>query len=597
MADSRDFGSNQNNNIDKDIAELLKKRATDNTAWQTLRQKYGNDQALATRVFEKYSELLKKIYKNATEFKRRIFERYAPQNYSYNDILKKAKKYQKKHGLSDSEFDMFMYMALTDKSSKYIPTIPVTMMSKTLGVDAIAQNSKLQVKPDEMSIVEEIIAKFGETKPLHAQVVLQSLTYPKDSISPETLSGRFDPLKQNAYAYINPVLMAMFGPKFDDFEELMLMANIGSIVKSKHSGESINTYPDFKLYTNFINDPNDGACVINNPIMDLKHRFNLQTKIWDAVFNLRQGKYYYNDTSCTLGFMQALENCRNIIHDAPDLTYVRDEGTIMRRIMSAFSMYPTYVSVNSLINSTYGPQYGNISVSPYEMTGLRNITKVPIITLRLPLSTISGSNTAISLEDALSQPQWFVENKQLVPKSLQILHSGGVLIFHVNRRYQTINIARTMIPCNFNRLPRTETGWEALNPYPVNAPRSMNIMNDIFELASVVVVDKTEINGKDLIVGSSALMIAPYEPASGIFEETFFVYDPQGAGVKQYDSTGGRYINENPIKVIPGTASYTQVSGAKIESFEHKASTRGTLFLYRKQTDVPCNIDSGFMAF
>jgi hypothetical protein len=573
-----DYKSYQkDSNIGREVDELIKSKATDTQAWQKLRSKYGNNPELMEKILEAYKEKLQRLYKKAKKFKQVLYDRYSGLNLPYGEMLKKAKKYQRKYKFTDDEFDMFVVLSMTDKTMKYDSQVPTTKMAKTLGYDSyLSASSKLNVKADEQGIVEEINNKYGETKPLHAQVLLQSLTY--QDCAPEALSGTFDERRHNPYAYVHPVVAALFIPRIKVLDEQMLIANIGYIVNRKAHEQPVMTLPDHKLYWDMITDPNDVACTLNNAVVDLKNRFILQTQLWDAVINLRQGKYYYGEGTGLVRFMQALENCRNVIHDAPDLTYVKDEGTILRRLLSTFSLYPTYVSINRLWGLLVGNQYGYPS-SPLDAAGFTNITRVPMITLRLPLN-VTGNAKPVLLEDALTQPQWFVENKVIVPKSLQIIHSNEVLFFYVGRRYQTINVSRMAAPYNFTQLPMTVTGYEALNPHPVTAPKSLNIMNDTYLLRSVVLVEKTTLqNGRDMIVGSSALIVKPINPTAGVFDETCILYDPQSASQVQ----DGTIARNKPVRVVPSQLPFNATSG--IESFEERTSTRGTIFMYQKVTD------------
>lgn len=573
-----DYKSNpKESTILREVEELMKSGSTEYEAWQRIKSKYGNNPELFEKIMDAYKDKLHRIYKKARKFKQLLYDRYAGLNIPYGEMLKKAKKYQKKYKFTDDEFNMFTILAMTDKSNKYTSfSLPSTKMAKALGYDAIlASTSRISVKAEEASIIEEIVNKYGETKPLHAQIVLQTLTY-RDS-APEALSGCFSRDKHNPFSYIHPVVAALFIPKINLLDEQMLIANIGYIVKCKANEQPIMTKPDFDLYWAMITDPNDLECTMESAAKDLRNRFNLQTQLWDAVMQLRLGNYYYKDNAGLVRFMQALEQCRNIIHDAPDLTYVKDEGTILRRLLSAFSLYPTYVSINKLWGLLVGTQYGFPS-SPLEASGFSNITTVPMITLRLPLN-VTGNSKAVSLEESLTQPQWFVENKVIVPKALQIIHSRDVIFFYVGRRYQTINISRLNIPYNFTNLPMTVTGWEALNEHPVNAPITMNIMNDTFELKSVVLVEKTCRDGRNLIVGSSALIAAPLEN----YQKTYLMYDPQGAGEMLREGEG--YVNNKPLTVIPGESPFN--TSGNLESFTQRARTRGTIFMYKKLTQYP----------
>ena len=564
--------------VDREVLELLRSKATDYQAMQKLKTKYPNNQELVDKVHEAYKELVSRLYKRAKKFKQYIVERYGNIVPSQGELIKKAKKYVKKLKLSDPEFDLFFIIITSEKLPQYEYTIPTTKMAKALGYDTLlASSSKLNVPAADQSIVEEIVNKYGETKPLHAQIILQSLTY--QDCAPEALFGEFDPKKQNPYAYIHPIIAALFIPKIDLLDEQMLMSNIGYIVQRKATEQAITTLPDFKLYWDMIMDPNDTACNITNVTVDLKNRYALQTQLWDAVLSLRQGKYYYSDNAGLVRFMQALENCRNVIHDAPDLTYVKDEGTILRRLLSAFSLYPTYVNVSRLWGLMLGSQYG-VPSSPYD-AGLGNVTRVPMITLRLPHAGF-GAGKAVSLEEAITQPQWFVKDRTIVPQSMQIVHSNEVLFFYVGRRFQTINLARMAVPCNFTNLPMTVTGWEQLNEHPVNAPETLNISDDVYKLKSVVVIEKTQVQGKTLIVGSSAMIIAGTDV--GRYSEEALLYDPQGAGIMLEQSTD--YVRNKPITLIPRELPFVNDCG--IETFSQRARCRGTIFMYHKLSRIGC---------
>jgi len=565
--------------VDREVVDLIRSKATDQQALQKLRSKYPNNQDLVDKVHDAYKDLITSLFKRARKFKQFIFDRYGGFGLTQGELMRKAKKYIKKLKLSDPEFDLFYIMATTEKGPLYAQTMPSSLMAKTLGYDSFVASGKLNVKAEDQSIVEEIVNKYGETKPLHAQVILQTLTY--QDCAPEALSGKFNRDKHNPYSYVHPVIAALFLPKINALEEQMLMSNIGYIVQRKVNEQPIMTLPDHQLYWNMIIDPNDTACTVTNAVADLKNRYLLQIQLWEAVMNLRQGKYYYDNTASLVRFMQTLENCRTVSHEAPDLTYVKDEGTILRRLLAAFSFYPTYVSLNRMSGSLSGSQsiLGSQYIAPAPLEN--NLTRVPMITLRLP-HHVPGVSKAVSLEEAVTQVQWFVEQKNFVPRSMQIVHSNDVLFFYVGRRYQSVNVARLNVPCNFTNLPMTVTGWESLNEHPVDAPRSINILNDEYELRSVVAVEKTQAGGKSLVVGCTAMVIIPREV--GRYDETCLLYDPQGAGVMIED--GDKYTRNDPISVIPSDLPFANIGG--IETFEQRSRCRGTIFMYKKINAIPC---------
>jgi hypothetical protein len=458
-------------------------------------------------------------------------------------------------------------MVLSDKTfSANTLNLPTGSMSRTLGYnfDALV-GDRLRVKNTEMDVLQEILRYHAETKALHSQVVIQSLTY--TDCAPEALTGEYDRKKHNPYSYIHPVIAALFLPRIRYIDEHMLIANLSNIVKCRHESKPIQTQPEFELYWDLITDPNEVACVTNRdtPMVDLRNRIILQTKLWQSVMNLRQGRYYNESLS---DLLVALDNCNNNIFDAPDFAYVKDEGTILRRLLGAFSLRPTIVSVRPY----YGVSAGNYSMNYMSMV---QVTTIPIINLRLPLN-IQNKGMTVHLDEALEQLQWYVENKMIVPKSQSIVYSRDVIFFYANRRYQSINFGALNTPFNFTALPATVTGFETINTVNINYKPRMSVGDDIFNLRSVVFVEKSTVN-KDLIIGSTAGIVVPVDYAIGRNDKTYLLYDPQGAS--EMLDIGNQFETNKPITAIPGMS---QMYSPDNEPFDVRATTRGTIFVYVK---------------
>lgn len=532
------------------IRELIKSGDNDLSIISKIRSKY-NDQEMVDAIFDGYKDRLEYITKKARKFKQLIYDKYSKYNLPYPKLLKKAQKYAKRYELADDEFQLFLNYSFNDgKYSSNVVNLPNTAMSKTLGYGAtIAAADKLRVAPNELDVLQEILRIYAETRALHANVTLQSLTY--GGFDPEALNGKYDAAKNNPYSYVHPIVAALFVPKINYFDEHMLVASLAHIVKCKHEGKPINNKPDYEVYWDMITDPNDTVCDMSSPLKDLKNRIVLQTRLWDSVFNLRQGKYY-NDR--LVEFLLAVDNCRNNIYDVPDLTYVKDEGAITRRLLSAFSLRPTVVSTT--------PLYGVIGNNPYiNPTTLSNVTTIPMVNVRLPLS-LFGTVPSVDLISGISQPQWFVENKMLVPKQQAIIHSRDVMLFYVNRRYQTVNFARLVTPYNFQNLPMTVSGLEKLNSTSVNFDENITMGDDRYVLKSVVLVETGDVNTSDpnfksMIVGTSAILFN--KDATGT--TTRLHYTPQ--------QPNGSEVMKNM-----GAGNETEIN-AKIRE-------NGTIFVYQK---------------
>jgi hypothetical protein len=574
--------SSEKFNVESDTAKLFAKKYTDIDAMSALKRKYGKDTDKIYEIYDNFKSMKDHMVRKAEKFRRVIYDRYGV--LPFDSIFKKAKKYAKKYKISDDVFNYFFHLATTDRINQEIMSnLPNTKISQALGYgqSGIMHTERLNIKDSELPVLQEILKIYGETKVLHSQIVLQALQYRDCAI--EAINGTIPTQpaisratdRQNFYTYIHPILAALFLPKFNIIDEHVLLANIGYIVSCKHNKQLIKTKPDYNLYWDMITDYNDVVCSLDSAITDLRNRQILQTKIWDAVLHLRQGKYYASNVA---DFLMSIENCRSNIYDAPDMTYVKDEGTILRKLLTAFAIRPTIVSTSRLQAYAAMAPYG---VSPAFMSsaGLTKMSTISMVTLRIPLKNLPNV-PATSLEDALVQPQWFIENKMLIPKSQQIMYSKEVLIFYVNRRFKTVNIANINAPYNFSALPHSIAGWEKLNDHPVNYDPIMNIVNDTYLLRSVVFVE-TSRKIQHLITGCTTGIIVNEDAGINIYGRAYLLYDPQGATEIFRSQITGDYIRNGPITEIPGEP---QLTGGSItgESFAERATNRGTIFIYKK---------------
>ena len=273
-------------NVDKDTTKLFAKKYTDEEAMASLKAKYGKDSNKIHEIYDKFKEM-KRPYGNR---KQKNLERLFLIDMVIRHLilyLKKAKKYAKKYKISDDVFNYFFHLATTNRINDAIITnLPNTKISKALGYGqtGLMQMEKLNIKENELPVLQESLKIYGETKVLHSQIVLQTLAY-KDCAA-EAISGSLkSPFptatdKHNFFSYIHPILAALFLPKFDIIDEHILLANIGYIISCKHNKQLIMTKPDYNLYWDMITDHNDNVCTIDSAMADLRNRQILQTKIW-----------------------------------------------------------------------------------------------------------------------------------------------------------------------------------------------------------------------------------------------------------------------------------------------------------------------------
>ena len=572
------FRGDKKSIVDNEVKKLFR----DNTqqisqsAMYKLREKYGDEDVL-DQIQDVFMEKSRELKKRAKKFARMIMERYANQNYPLHILLKKALKFKVKYNLSDTEFEEFRRIyeqqITGERPTTHVSvTVPFTSMSRALGQGKVDANDGMKFDDKDYSVLHDILRLHAEKKPTHAQVVLQSMVY-KDTAY-EAITGQFNTDKHNPHCHIHPVIAALFLPKIRLLEDSMLRSNIAYIVKTRYSKQPILTMTDYQLFYDLISDPTDVVCSSDSAIKDLQGRATLQCHIWDSVLSLRNGRYY--DCNST-HFLMAVDQCRRNNYDSPDLLYMNDEGTMMQRIMGAFSIRPTIVATT--------PLYGVVNNAQMRSVQVPKVASLPMVVMRLPVVT-SVANIPVSgvsqphLKNALDESQWYVEDGSVVPRNQQIIYSRGILVFYVPRRAHTLNIGKLVEPYNFTRLPSTVAGFERINDRVVEFDMDVSLREHDYKLRSVVCVEiNAEIakdNGPKLVTGCSSLIVKYDE--SGNTVNSHYWYNPRDAAIGHNDN--GSWKKNAPITLLDNSGLWDD-NGP--EGFYHKASTKGTVFIYEQK--------------
>jgi hypothetical protein len=218
--------------------------------------------------------------------------------------------------------------------------------------------------------------------------------------------------------------------------------------------------------------------------------------------------------------MSAVDVCRINKHDNPDLVYGRHDGTILKRLLAAFSFRPTVVATMPISNI--------FSNNPYAQNARPTVTSIPMINVRLlgftpsqivPLGSAADKQKGYTnLEDAVNQVQTFIEGNVLVNRATNLLYSREVLFFYVDRRAHVMNLGMNVF--NMEQLPKAVSGFERINTTEVYAPCIMKVGGDNFYLRSVVSAKTTldtkelsqtdlgkHISGGDVVIGSETIFI------------------------------------------------------------------------------------------
>jgi hypothetical protein len=226
MDSSSDNKNNQRNDNSRDsnddkvksaVAKLFKEMGR-NTNYKIninkLGEEYGNIKVV-DEIQKTWVEKTNYINKKAKKFAQLIREKYSNSRLPFHLILEKARLFKTKYGLSEDEFAQFQRIyeqELIGLKSQEVYS-PITNMMKVLG------NITTDVKPignsslsdQDMKTMQDVIKAHASSRPLHAQVLLQSIQYQDCAF--EALSGEYRrELGHRPGESIHPVIAAMFIP-------------------------------------------------------------------------------------------------------------------------------------------------------------------------------------------------------------------------------------------------------------------------------------------------------------------------------------------------------------------------------------------------
>lgn len=529
MPRGRRTSAGSGNTVQKEVAALfaLGHRA-DQTAMLRLRHKYGDD-ALVDAIQREFVMKHANVVRAAKKFAQAVRNKYAHTNTPYHMLLQKARRHAGKYKMSAAEFAEFQRMyeqELAGTNRKNEVVVPVTNMMKVLG--NLAENKDdagFAMRDGDYKNLQEILRMESENKQLHSQVVLQTLTYGDglntapnaglnvgaqfSPIGPQALAVAYDKNLENQTDHVHPVLVAMFLRANEELDNHFLLSNIAGIVKARYNKDALTTRADYELFYDMVTDPNDIVCDNRSPLADLLHRSNLQAQLWNCVLNLRNGRCYNQSFR---NFMSQVDVCRLNKYDNPDFVYGRHDGTIAKRLLSAFSYRPTVVSTRPV-------QSVVMANNPYSVNVRPTVTRIPMITFRVGQNLAPGAPAALILanELAASQSQYFIEGNVVVQRAVDILYSRGNVMVYLDRRLNNINL-NDYPSMTYSQVPLGVAGFERINDAPVTIASDATVPigkggaanEDDFFLSGAVCakiqrgVKKSKTQKVDVVVGSEA---------------------------------------------------------------------------------------------
>ena len=577
--DSRSKHSNQEEELNFDY--YLKYNIPVEQVRSILKHKKMNEDKIE-EVVNKLTEARERVRKYARKFIDKI-----DQHYVFHDvpsIVKKAIKYADKHELTSAEKEAIISMAVRgDVNNTFNPLnqLRYTEMSKFMGIESPA-GQVLNIQAKDHQSLAEIVKLFEASRIIHTDIKNQLSLYRDCAV--EAVTASYDRNRANLSIHIHPVIVALFLPKIDALERRMLYTNLGRVVIQRATPYINRHIPvwdnvmngemeaEWHLTWDIVNDPNSLAYFSDDtPITNILKRFKIQIELWKNVLNLRQGRLYslsgYDSDDGITGLLRVLTQYDWSYFDSPDMVNVHDEGSVLRKLLAVFSLRPTFAQITTLTTRTL---LANNNFNGLSRTSFLNI---PVVNVRLPTLYQPQQGVTMSLERALSQSDFFIEHKTLVPKHRSVMFTQDIIFFYANRRYQAINISKLNFRVSYTSIPYQSwnVGQTAINDTPLQFDYDLRVGEAVLGLRSIVTVYRPPV-AENIVGGSSAIIIPKPKGPVRNFDENFY-YNPLLANYMT--ESGGKYVSNNPISLIA-----REDNREESESVNNLGTRYGTVFMY-----------------
>jgi hypothetical protein len=565
--DRRQSKTSNNMNINEEVDKLFKRNKDGLTQKEflDLRNQYG-DVDFVDKLQKAYIHEDNRVTKKAKKVVRVIKEKYADKQLPFHYLLEKVSQFKKKYNFSDAVFvrfqEIFEKELLESKSKEVL--IPTTKMMKILGYIDLeySKNLNKSLSDSDLRSIQEIIKL--NSNPLfrekQRQAIMQSHTYKKIN----AICTEFNPKlgDSNTGPLVHPVIASMFIDKINILDTHFLYSNLANIVDCRFNNKPLEYITDIKLFNALVRDPNDILCNSASPYTDLLSRIKIQHCLWENVINFREGRYYKNPMFNVL--LQELEACNLLLGNERSLMYGNSDGTILKRLLNAFSFRPTVIF--------HMPHMSKIIVNenPFQQFTRPIVTNTSLIYLKPPMNlNLNNTTVRIKLTDAILQQQPVFEHGRMMLKETFITFSNGVLFFYVDRRetkfYDSKLIGTTLNNINLNfssGIPYSVvSSYDTLSNIEVDVPDTMEINNRTYILRTFVVAETLKLdNNKEVITNSSMLFTDSKELVGGI-NNIWIRYDP--IGLNNTNISSGLNMPMAPINEIRNMEFSLQIDDLK----------------------------------
>lgn len=569
---SRETNSNTTKDDTKDSTLSSYLKMSYDQLYATLKaQKKSSDEI--NKTIDNVKATKKKIEKVVNKFRSKVEQKYGHINEA--DLVRKGLKHAGKYGLSDVEKEVFVHQVLRGSnydSFTYSGEAKFSPMSRFLGLDNYA-GQILDVQPKDQAKLNELVVLYNTTKHLFND--MKNQTYMYRDCAPEAILGKYNSERHNVTNYIHPLIAMLYLPQIKALERRTLKSNIARMVLQRAPlvANKVSLFEnvlagelegEFELAFAIAHDPNSSNQFSDeSPISNLTKRYKCQVELWKDVMNLRQGRYYRSDESS--GLITNLASYNWTQFDSPDNMNVADEGTLLKKFLSVFSIRPSYTQISSYVN--------RISMGYTNVSGLARTTFVnlPVINIRLP--TAPSTSGPVALRDALEQTDLFIENKLLVPKNKSVIYSQDMIFFYADRKYRTVNFANVNMGFRNFALSPSFIGATTLNSVMLSFNSTESIGRERFNLRGVIVLQVPP--EEEVVTGCSASIVMNTDHGP-----QYLSYNPSLASIKISDVNapdGTNFVNNPPISWMP---EHNSGLSGNLPGFWESAYTRGCIFFY-----------------
>lgn len=581
----------QHNLSDKDVEELRELFTSDLTRVKK------QAQILASKVMEKYGGKRDITDSMLVEYLERQFKKLDISSVPLQNAVIEEVKW----ALNDRYGERSNYFRFTPSGK--------TRISKRLGAyNPNEVTGSLIIKGDEEEkAVKKILDLHEESAALHNSVITQSILYEDFDVFNKSVTPFY--ADNNLFSPTPPILAALFIPKMLSVDQAMLLSSIANVVVARYSGEPIRLLPDWELFINLINDPNEAVCSRKHPLKDLLHRAEIQRVLWEAVLALRAGRFY---NTVNLALLELLDTCRFYKYDAVDIQYGGDDADALRRLMMVFSWRPIIIQTLPTFNPADKGVLG--LMNPYVNIQAFNgaIDSLSLVSIRLNLFNAdvfkgeppAGKESIITdgyarphtekvppydIEKLINGTEVFFDEGSdlLIPKLTRVIGSRNILGIHVHRRRYAVPVFKWETPITFKELPVYSSEIYDLDTTEIRVLPTLTIENDEagkykqeFRLRSVVVTKTKKLSGdKDVIIGSFTVA---YDTNKDVL-----VYDPlvrkntSDSNTRGYDElASGKVIKplftENEYLAYTGETSIQALVDKKCNVIIYEKNTEET---------------------